>query len=125
MIIKVGDVDNRLRVSMVSVVIINKAREKVADYFASHLLVPQAEFERIYALTQDVVKLKRHFRVSYLVILNRLAAMGIIEFAKEKAKICAIYQKQHHVKCSGNLKLRKNFTDGIGRYFFNLLFSFL
>lgn len=46
--------------------------------------------------TPDVVKLKRHFRVSYLVILNRLAAMGIIEFAKEKAKICAIYQKQHH-----------------------------
>lgn len=73
-----------------------KAREKVADYFASHLLVPQAEFDRMYTLTQDVVKLKRHFRVSYLVILNRLAMMGIIDFAQEKAKICAIYQKQHH-----------------------------
>ncbi|MEH2246569.1 XRE family transcriptional regulator [Nostoc sp.] len=72
-----------------------KAREKVADYFASHLLVPQAEFERMYALTQDIVKLKRHFRVSYLVILNRLAEMGIIDFTKEKAKICAIYKKQH------------------------------
>jgi Zn-dependent peptidase ImmA (M78 family)/transcriptional regulator with XRE-family HTH domain len=72
-----------------------KAREKVADYFASHLLVPQAEFERMYALTQDIVKLKRHFRVSYLVILNRLAEMKIIDFAKEKAKICAIYKKQH------------------------------
>lgn len=72
-----------------------KAREKVADYFASHLLVPQAEFERMYALTQDIVKLKRHFRVSYLVILYRLAQMGIIDFAKEKAKICGIYKKQH------------------------------
>ncbi|MBD2607440.1 ImmA/IrrE family metallo-endopeptidase [Scytonema hofmannii FACHB-248] len=72
-----------------------KAREKVADYFASHLLVPQAEFERMYALTQDIVKLKRHFRVSYLVVLNRLAEMKIIDFAKEKAKICAIYKKQH------------------------------
>ncbi|MEH1784373.1 MAG: XRE family transcriptional regulator [Nostoc sp.] len=72
-----------------------KAREKVANYFASHLLVPQAEFERMYTLTQDIVKLKRHFRVSYLVILNRLAEMKIIDFAKDKAKICAIYKKQH------------------------------
>ncbi len=70
-------------------------REHVADYFASHLLVPQAEFEQMYALTQDIVKLKRHFRVSYLVILNRLAEMGIIDLAKEKAKICGIYKKQH------------------------------
>ena len=72
-----------------------KAREQVADYFACHLLVPQGEFERMYALTQDIVKLKRHFRVSYLVILNRLAAMGIIDFAQERAKICAIYKKQY------------------------------
>jgi Zn-dependent peptidase ImmA (M78 family) len=49
----------------------------------------------MYALTQDIVKLKRHFRVSYLVILYRLAQMGIIDFAKEKAKICGIYKKQH------------------------------
>ncbi|MDF5720827.1 MAG: XRE family transcriptional regulator [Rhizonema sp. PD37] len=72
-----------------------KARDKVANYFAGHLLVPQAEFERIYAQTKDIVKLKRHFRVSYQVVLNRLAEMGIIDFAKEKAKICAIYKKQH------------------------------
>lgn len=72
-----------------------KAREQVANYFASHLLVPQAEFERMYTLTKDIVKLKRHFRVSYLVILHRLAEMDIIDFAKEKAKICAIYKKQH------------------------------
>jgi Zn-dependent peptidase ImmA (M78 family)/DNA-binding XRE family transcriptional regulator len=70
-----------------------KAREKVANYFAGHLLVPQAEFERIYAQTKDIVKLKRHFRVSYQVILNRLAEMEIIDYAKEKAKICAIYKK--------------------------------
>ncbi len=73
-----------------------KAREKVADYFALHLLVPQAEFERMYELTQDIVKLKRHFRVSYQVILSRLAEMGVIDYAKEKAKICAIYKKRHH-----------------------------
>lgn len=73
-----------------------KAREEVANYFASHLLVPQAEFERIYTQTKNIIQLKRHFRVSYLVILNRLAEMGIIDFAKEKAKICAIYKKQNN-----------------------------
>ncbi len=73
-----------------------KAREKVADYFAGHLLVPQAEFERIYTQTKNIIELKRHFRVSYLVILNRLAEMGIIDFAKKKAKICAIYKKQNN-----------------------------
>ncbi|GAA6615503.1 hypothetical protein NUACC26_012970 [Scytonema sp. NUACC26] len=72
-----------------------KAPEHIADYFASHLLVPQAEFERMYSLTKDVVKLKRYFRVSYLIILNRLAEMNITDFAKEKAKICVIYKKKH------------------------------
>jgi Zn-dependent peptidase ImmA (M78 family)/transcriptional regulator with XRE-family HTH domain len=73
-----------------------KAREKVADYFAGHLLVPQTEFEQIYQLTQDIVKLKQHFRVSYQVILSRLAEMEIIDYAKEKAKICAIYKKRNN-----------------------------
>lgn len=72
-----------------------KTREQVANHFASHLLMPQAEFERMYALTQDIVKLKRHFRVSYLVILHRLSAMGIIDYGKEKAKVCRKYKKQH------------------------------
>lgn len=82
-----------------------KAREKVADYFASHLLVPQAEFERMYALTQDIVKLKRHFRVSYLVILHRLAEMGVIDYVKEKAKICAIYKKRHGSSLQNSMEL--------------------
>lgn len=82
-----------------------KAREKVADYFAGHLLVPQAEFERMYALTKDIVKLKRHFRVSYLVILHRLAEMGVIDYAKEKAKICAIYKKQQGSSLKNSMEL--------------------
>lgn len=70
-----------------------KANVLVADYFASYLLVPQTEFERMYSLTQDLIKLKRHFRVSYLVILNRLAEMGVIDECKEKARIAALYKK--------------------------------
>lgn len=30
-----------------------KAREDVANYFAGHLLVPQAEFDRMYQLTTE------------------------------------------------------------------------
>jgi Zn-dependent peptidase ImmA (M78 family)/transcriptional regulator with XRE-family HTH domain len=82
-----------------------EAREEVADYFAGHLLVPQAEFERMYALTQDIVKLKQHFRVSYLVILHRLAEMGIIDFALWKNKICEIYKKLHGSSLENSMEL--------------------
>ncbi|MBW4603519.1 MAG: ImmA/IrrE family metallo-endopeptidase [Calothrix sp. FI2-JRJ7] len=81
------------------------ASDKVADYFAAHLLVPQSEFERIYARTQDIVKLERHFRVSYLVILKCLAEMGIIDYSKEKTKIHGIYKKQHGVKLQDSIEL--------------------
>ncbi len=82
-----------------------EAREEVADYFAGHLLVPQSEFERMYALTQDIVKLKQHFRVSYLVILHRLAEMGIIDFALWKDKICEIYKKLHGSSLENSMEL--------------------
>jgi Zn-dependent peptidase ImmA (M78 family)/transcriptional regulator with XRE-family HTH domain len=82
-----------------------KAREKVADYFAGYLLVPQGEFERIYQRTQDIVKLKRHFRVSYLAILRRLADMGFIDFAKKKAEICAIYRNRYRSSLQNSMEL--------------------
>lgn len=82
-----------------------KAREKVADYFAGYLLVPQDEFDRIYPQTKNIVKLKRHFRVSYQVILSRLAEMGEIDFGKEKAKICQIYKNQHGSSLKTSMEL--------------------
>ncbi len=82
-----------------------KAREKVADYFAGYLLVPQEEFERTYKLTKDIVKLKRHFRVSYQVILNHLAEMEEIDYAEEKSKICAIYKSKHGSSLKNSMEL--------------------
>ena len=82
-----------------------KAREKVADYFAGHLLVPQAELERMYQLTTNVVKLKQHFRVSYQVILTRLQQMGVIDYAREQAKIRAIYKKQFGSPLKNSMEL--------------------
>ena len=82
-----------------------KAREKVADYFAGYLLIPQDEFDRTYKLTKDIVKLKRHFRVSYLAILSRLAEMGEIDFGKEKAKICKIYKNKYGSSLKKSMEL--------------------
>ena len=82
-----------------------KAREAVANYFAGHLLVPQAEFDRMYPLTSDLIKLKHHFRVSYAVILTRLAQMGVIDYGKEKAKICSIYKKKSGSSLSNLIEL--------------------
>lgn len=82
-----------------------KAQEDVANYFASHLLVPQAEFERMYEMMPNIVKLKQYFRVSYQVILTRLAQMKVIDYAQEKAKISAIYKKRHGTSLSNSMEL--------------------
>ena len=82
-----------------------KAREDVANYFAGHLLVPSAELERMYQLTTNIVKLKQHFRVSYQVILTRLAQMGVIDYAKEKAKIWASYKRKHGSSLKNSMEL--------------------
>ena len=73
----------------------DQARKDVANYFAGHLLVSDAELEQMYQLTTNIIKLKQHFRVSYQVILSRLDQMGFIDYAQEKAKICNIYKRQH------------------------------
>ncbi|NEQ70864.1 MAG: ImmA/IrrE family metallo-endopeptidase [Symploca sp. SIO2D2] len=82
-----------------------KAREQVANYFAGYLLLPQAEFERMYQLTTNIIRLKQHFRVSYQVILTRLAQMEVIDYAKEKAKICAVYKKHHGSSLKNSMEL--------------------
>jgi Zn-dependent peptidase ImmA (M78 family)/DNA-binding XRE family transcriptional regulator len=50
-----------------------KAREEVADHFASHLLVPQEALEQALEKTRSLRDLKVQFRVSYKVILMRMA----------------------------------------------------
>jgi len=88
----------------------NQAREDVANYFAGHLLVPDAQLERMYQLTTSIIKLKQHFRVSYQVILSRLAQIGFIDYAKEKAKIDAIYKRQHGSSLKNSMELLPNLT---------------
>lgn len=82
-----------------------KAREKVSDYFAGHLLVAQSEFDRVFRFTKDILKLKQYFRVSYQVILSRLAEMRLIDYGKELAKIRAIYRDKHGNPLQGCIEL--------------------
>lgn len=71
-----------------------KAREKVADYFASHLLVSQTAFDQALSNMHDWLKLKSYFRVSYAVILKRLDDMGLKDFGETKKALCAQYKQK-------------------------------
>ncbi|MBC6477576.1 MAG: ImmA/IrrE family metallo-endopeptidase [Hormoscilla sp. GM7CHS1pb] len=82
-----------------------KAREKVADYFASHLLIPQTEFDLVYQYDRNILQLKQHFRVSYQVILTRLAEMGAIDYQQEINKIRAIYKNRHGSPLKNSMEL--------------------
>jgi len=82
-----------------------KAREKVANYFAGHLLVPQTELERVYQFDRDIIKLKQRFRVSYQVILSRLAEMGAIDYQREIKKVRAIYKNKYGSPLKNSMEL--------------------
>ena len=71
-----------------------KAREGVANYFASHLLVSQTAFDQALTNMHDWLKLKSYFRVSYAVILKRLDEMGLKDFGKTKKALCMRYKKK-------------------------------
>ncbi|MCT7985971.1 XRE family transcriptional regulator [Laspinema sp. A4] len=59
-----------------------KAREAVANYFASHLLISQSAFEQSRQnMHDDLLKLKAYFRVSYATILKRFDELGIKDYS--------------------------------------------
>lgn len=93
-------------------------REKVVDYFAGHLLIPQPEFERLYRYEKDILKLKHHFRVSYQAILSRLAEMKLIDYGAELAKIRSIYKNRHATVLKQSMEIEpildpKDFPENI------------
>jgi Zn-dependent peptidase ImmA (M78 family)/DNA-binding XRE family transcriptional regulator len=69
-------------------------REKVADYFASHLLVPRDAFERALGGTRSLRELKYHFRVSYQVILVRIAERGGPGYGELFRNLAMKYKRQ-------------------------------
>ena len=71
-----------------------KAREAVANYFASHLLVSQEALERALQLITDLIQLKTHFRVSYTMMLKRLEQEGKLKYGDFIKKIRSSYKQR-------------------------------
>ncbi len=82
-----------------------KLREEVANHFAGHLLIPQGEFDRFYRSEKDILRIKHHFRVSYQAILFRLAALQIIDYGRESAKIKSIYKSRNGIPLTNTIEL--------------------
>jgi len=64
-----------------------KAREAVANHFASHLLVSQKALDRALDVFNDLIQLKAHFRVSTMMLM-RLEQMGKLKYGDAIQKIC-------------------------------------
>lgn len=71
-----------------------KARENVANYFASHLLVPENALLQTLENIKDICQLKAYFRVSYTMILKRLDEMKKINYQDTIIKIKSQYKQK-------------------------------
>ncbi|WP_250122444.1 XRE family transcriptional regulator [Chroococcidiopsis sp. CCMEE 29] len=71
-----------------------KAREAVANHFASHLLVSQKALDRALDIFNDLIQLKAHFRVSYTMMLMRLEQMGKLKYGDAIQKIRGEYKRR-------------------------------
>ena len=71
-----------------------KAREAVANHFASHLLVSQEALERALNVFSNIIELKAHFRASYTMMLMRLEQMGKLKYGEAIHKIRGEYKRQ-------------------------------
>lgn len=71
-----------------------KAREAVANHFASHLLVSQEALDRALNVFTNLIELKAHFRVSYTMMLIRLDQMGKLKYGDAIQKIRGDYKRR-------------------------------
>jgi Zn-dependent peptidase ImmA (M78 family)/transcriptional regulator with XRE-family HTH domain len=82
-----------------------KAREAVANHFASYLLVSQDALERALNVFSDLTKLKAHFRVSYTMMLMRLDRMGKLKYGDAIQKIRREYKRRTGESLSKEMEL--------------------
>lgn len=88
-----------------------KAREKVANYFASHLLVSQTAFDLARQNMTNLVELKAHFRVSYTMILKRLEELGVIDYGKFIIKIRSDYKSRYNQSLTNDIELEPKLAE--------------
>ncbi|WP_324282033.1 XRE family transcriptional regulator [Cyanobacterium aponinum UTEX 3221] len=88
-----------------------KAREKVADYFASHLLVSKTAFDLARQNMNNLVELKTYFRVSYTMILKRLDELGIDSYGEMIKKIRANYKRLYNKSLTKEIELEPKLAE--------------
>ncbi len=71
-----------------------KAREDVANQFASQLLVSQEALDRALNVLNNLIDLKAYFRVSYTIMLKRLDQMGKVKYGDAIQKLRAEYKRR-------------------------------
>ncbi len=84
---------------------VEKARETVANHFASHLLVSQEALDRALDVFTNLIQLKAHFRVSYTTILMRLDQMGKLKYGEAIQKIRGEYKRRTGQSLSKEMEL--------------------
>lgn len=72
-----------------------QAREEVANHFASHLLVPEEALRRALDKTRSLKDLKSYFRVSYQLILMRMAKPEGPTYGELFQQVAAKYRRLH------------------------------
>lgn len=105
-----------------------KAREAVANYFASHLLVSQKALDRALNVFNDLTKLKAHFRVSYTMMLMRLDHMGKLKYGNTIQKLRGEYKRQTGQSLTKEIELEPVLTAAdfpVNQRFTNLVWQAL
>jgi Zn-dependent peptidase ImmA (M78 family) len=82
-----------------------KAREAVANYFASQLLVSQEALDRALNLFSNLIELKTHFRVSYTMMLMRLEQIGKLNYGEAIQKLRGDYKRRTGQSLSKEMEL--------------------
>lgn len=89
-----------------------KARERVADYFASHLLISPVAFEQACRnMDYNLLKLKAYFRVSYATILKRFDELGIKDYGSMIKELNWRYKQEKGHTLTKDMELEPQLQD--------------
>jgi len=89
-----------------------KAREAVANCFASYLLVSQEAFNQArHNMGDDLLRLKAYFRVSYQTILMRFDELGIQDYSAMIKKLRGTYKRKTKQPLTNDIELEPRLQE--------------
>jgi Zn-dependent peptidase ImmA (M78 family)/transcriptional regulator with XRE-family HTH domain len=87
------------------------AREDVANFFASHFLIPQKVLEEKLKSGRNIPKLKAYFRVSYTMLLMRLDRLGELQYGTAIQKVRAEYKRRTGMSLTASIEIEPRLQD--------------